>query len=259
MHVLAVRALLPRAARQPAALTRSRRERGGRVSRPAVELVGRLHADDRATRRAKCCAAPPASSICSGPASSAGITPSPPQQLVLGDGKRSGSTTRIWTRPTCAHGRDAREHAGDAVVGDGIGQRAVRHQGAAGRGGLRWFQLLPKHQDTRFSAGAHRLRQGRRARVACSSRTSSNRSRSLRSRIRSRIPSSYPTCSSSRRRRGRCDRARQQVSPVRRRYLPAAGRPPAAAIARGIRRPVASARVRARRCAARSRPAGRTR
>ena len=94
------------------------RERGREVFDRPFELVGRLQANHRGRPGARCCAAPPASSIWQRPGkfrwdysrAVRAIDPGGRQaDLVLRQGSGAGQRAR--------HGRDARQHAGDAAVG----------------------------------------------------------------------------------------------------------------------------------------------
>jgi hypothetical protein len=117
------------------------------------------------TAAARYCAAPPASSICSGRENFAGIIRSLPSSWFWPTVSRSGSTTRTSRRPTCATWTAPSRARPRAIVGGRLGERQFDIKALPADGGLRWFQLIPKHRtrisnwcasaSTRRRAGVH--------------------------------------------------------------------------------------------------------
>ena len=76
----------------------------------------------------------------------------PSEQLILADGKQIWFYDKDLAQANVRSvDGDARQHAGDAAVGHGLGEQSIRHHGAARRAAdCDWFQLVPKHPDTDF-------------------------------------------------------------------------------------------------------------
>ena len=132
----------------------------------ARELVGRLHADHRGRAGQGAAQRRRANFTCSGPANSAGTTPNPREQLVLGDGRE------IWfydkdLQQANVRNMDATLASTPAVLLSGTGSIAEQFDIKAlpDEGGLRLVPARPQAPGHGFPAGADRLRQGRRARV----------------------------------------------------------------------------------------------
>ena len=117
----------------------------------------------------------------------------PSEQLVLADGKQ------IWFYDkdlAQANVRDMDATLGEHACGALVGDRSVSSSSTSRRlPDERRFALVsarPQASGYGFSAGAHRFRQGRRARAPCSSPISSNQITQLTFTTPSRIPSSIP-------------------------------------------------------------------
>ena len=103
----------------------------------------------------------------------------PSEQLVLADGKQIWFYDKDLAQAN-VRDMDATLASTPAMLLSGTGSVSSQFDITAlpASGGLRWFQLMPKHPDTRFSTGAHRLSTRTANCRPCSLRTSSIRSRS---------------------------------------------------------------------------------
>ena len=90
--------------------------------------------------------------------------------LVLRQGSRAGERAQ--------HGRDAREHAGDAPVGNRLGEQPIRHQGAARRRRVALVSAHTQAPEHAISSWCASVSTRTASSPRCSSRTSSIRSRS---------------------------------------------------------------------------------